>query len=986
MRRVYIIIALLAAWPVSAAVFSPQHIEDRVVQVLADGLASGTLGSGVSGPDFFKRSGNNVNLLNSSWQLGNESTKIFYGWFTNVRMNSSSTTAATTTSMAISGIAAGSCLQTGAGGVVTGTGAACSAGGGGGGYAEFVSVGGNQEFVSTTPATFPYGTKSEHATSSNTYFEDLDCSANDNQGALTVGADHKLICSNDDAAAGGGDGGYEFLTVGDNRQPTSTVPIALPNGVLASTTVILFDWLTVFNTATFKDLQATTSNTNFATNTTLATGDLSATGAVNLPADAIGDAEVVNTLTCSNYVRKSTWTDIDSYPVACTNQTVTGLGDTLTCNSVGAAYMASADFGGFTCNGTACTVDSDGTWTGHNSYPAACTNQVVTQIGDTNTCTTLNSAYLDMTANYAFTGLLSATDLRASMENATRTNTDYATVTKSLATADFSATGAINFPASGITNAMVSDILTADWDLLTHKPPTSSAPLGFNGLWELKYTGAVGPTSTNGISVPASSTITTLRSEILTVGTTANLPANSIDAITEIAAALKSGADGDLITGTAGSNGHCAQWNTDGDLITTGAACGGGSGGDPGAWQQGGSTFLTPTSSSLGIVLQGVSSTIPFLRVPNWLGASTTGIDSLTVFTGLNMDNGNITNYWDATPCQATEAIYDIADDGTFSCMTPTGGAVGDPGAWKTIWANAITPTSSSAGLWVLASSTFNSTLRVNGGITGNLTGNVTGNADTCTEVGTLTNTNLCANDGSAVQCTVNTEAEFETAMGGATNYIVATEIDTSSELAAIMTDEDGSGLCGAGLYCIGGHEHSWDNLLNKAATPTPLVLLVSDNRLGTAIASTTLTGLSRTYGTATTGQSVFVGAAAANDDDYLFFDGTGYEFLAWDDTPGEFDLSDDLNIAGYATTTFNLALGDSANNDDDYLFFDQFGAESLSWDDSPGEFDLSDDLNIAGGFQASGVSSSTATTTVGGGLKVYKLNQESSTTVLEFL
>ncbi len=39
-----------------------------------------------------------------------------------------------------------------------------------------------------------------------------------------------------------------------------------------------------------------------------------------------------------------------------------------------------------------------------------------------------------------------------------------------------------------------------------------------------------------------------------------------------------SGTDGTLITGTAGSNGHCAQWNSDGDVVTTGAACGTGSG------------------------------------------------------------------------------------------------------------------------------------------------------------------------------------------------------------------------------------------------------------------------------------------------------------------------------------------------------------------------------------------------------------------------
>lgn len=43
--------------------------------------------------------------------------------------------------------------------------------------------------------------------------------------------------------------------------------------------------------------------------------------------------------------------------------------------------------------------------------------------------------------------------------------------------------------------------------------------------------------------------------------------ADAIDAITEIASALKSGSDTTLITGTAGTNGYTAKWNTDGDLV-----------------------------------------------------------------------------------------------------------------------------------------------------------------------------------------------------------------------------------------------------------------------------------------------------------------------------------------------------------------------------------------------------------------------------------
>ena len=63
----------------------------------------------------------------------------------------------------------------------------------------------------------------------------------------------------------------------------------------------------------------------------------------------------------------------------------------------------------------------------------------------------------------------------------------------------------------------------------------------------------------------------------------------------------------------------------------------------------------------------------------------------------------------------------------------------------------------------------------------------------TTDQVGTLTLGDLCANDGSSVNCTVNTMAELETAMDGA-NIIENTEINLSSKIAGLVTDETGSG------------------------------------------------------------------------------------------------------------------------------------------------------------------------------------------------
>jgi hypothetical protein len=59
----------------------------------------------------------------------------------------------------------------------------------------------------------------------------------------------------------------------------------------------------------------------------------------------------------------------------------------------------------------------------------------------------------------------------------------------------------------------------------------------------------------------------------------------------------------------------------------------------------------------------------------------------------------------------------------------------------------------------------------------------------TTDQVGTLNSGDLCVNDGSSVNCTVNTEAELETALD-ATNVIVSTEIDSYSELNTIVADQ----------------------------------------------------------------------------------------------------------------------------------------------------------------------------------------------------
>lgn len=64
----------------------------------------------------------------------------------------------------------------------------------------------------------------------------------------------------------------------------------------------------------------------------------------------------------------------------------------------------------------------------------------------------------------------------------------------------------------------------------------------------------------------------------------------------------------------------------------------------------------------------------------------------------------------------------------------------------------------------------------------------------TADEVGTLTTGDLCVNDGSAVNCTVNTEAELETALDALDVVTVTAGDITSANLITILSDETGSG------------------------------------------------------------------------------------------------------------------------------------------------------------------------------------------------
>lgn len=82
---------------------------------------------------------------------------------------------------------------------------------------------------------------------------------------------------------------------------------------------------------------------------------------------------------------------------------------------------------------------------------------------------------------------------------------------------------------------------------------------------DYKLSGVTG--SDKSVSLTGTETLTNKTLTSPTINSPA-LSADSVDAITEIASALKSGADGTLVTGTAGSADDLGLWNADGDLVS----------------------------------------------------------------------------------------------------------------------------------------------------------------------------------------------------------------------------------------------------------------------------------------------------------------------------------------------------------------------------------------------------------------------------------
>ena len=140
--------------------------------------------------------------------------------------------------------------------------------------------------------------------------------------------------------------------------------------------------------------------------------------------------------------------------------------------------------------------------------------------------------------------------------------------------------------------------------------------------------------------------------------------------------------------------------------------------------------------------------------------------------------------------------------------------------------------------------------------------------------------------------------------------------------------------------------------------------LIYPSNAISFAITDTGRLGIGTTnpatelevVGNITLGEDNWIGIGTVSERLVFDADGNDVEVLGANVGIGTTNPLQILDVAG------NLVVGTDATNNDDYIYFDDGSTESLMWDDAPGEFALSDDLDILGHL-AIGADASVGTT-----------------------
>jgi len=227
------------------------------------------------------------------------------------------------------------------------------------------------------------------------------------------------------------------------------------------------------------------------------------------------------------------------------------------------------------------------------------------------------------------------------------------------------------------------------------------------------------------------------------------------------------------------------------------------------------------------------------------------------------------------------------------SCRTtwPTSD-LGSTQAWDLAFTGAIKPTTTATGIFVNSSSTI-SILRVSNSLNASTTG-----------IDTLT-----VNTGSTFPANDISDAEVSNTLTCSDLQSASAVVDISTETnltagdALTLTDDD---------IDFDGGASPGGSLGGTWASPTIDDLFVLN--------TTDIMSGGLTMSSATTTDTFSIGTylqMATAGDNFIYFDNAKTEYISWDDSPGEFDFTDDLNVSGNVTSTAALhGLSVCINND----------------------------------------------------------------------